>query len=116
MCIRDRSEAIYAQHVYHVYAIRVQERERLMRHLGEKGIGYGIHYPVPVHLQEAYRSLGYGPGSFPVAEQAAKEFVSLPMFPELTTAQIALVIDAVKGAVQESANATNGNHSWEHQL
>jgi len=86
------------QHVYHIYAIRVQERDDLMSSLTEQGIGCGIHYPVPVHLQEAYRGLGYGVGSFPVAERCASEFVSLPMFPELTPAQVAAVADAVKCA------------------
>ncbi len=59
-----------------------------MRVLAEKGVGSGVHYPVPIHLQEAYRSLGYEPGAFPIAERCAAEFVSLPMFPELTSAQL----------------------------
>ena len=78
----------YARHVYHIYAIRVSERDEVIRRLGEMGIACGIHYPIPVHLQEAYSNLGYEVGSFPIAEQAAKEFVSLPMFPELTPAQV----------------------------
>ncbi len=70
-----------------------------MRRLAEKGVGSGIHYPVPVHLQEAYRSLGYQRGAFPIAERCATEFVSLPMFPELTSAQVEIVIEAVKEAI-----------------
>ena len=63
------------------------------------GIACGIHYPVPVHLQEAYQNLGYEEGAFPIAEQAAKEFVSLPMFPELTPAQVEMVAEGVKEAL-----------------
>src|SRR5438093_4809769 len=77
-------EADYARHVYHVYAIRVQERDEVRRFLEEKGIGCGVHYPIPIHLQEACRSLGYTEGAFPVTENLAEEFLSLPMCPELT--------------------------------
>jgi dTDP-4-amino-4,6-dideoxygalactose transaminase len=87
------------KHVYHVYAVRTQQRDEVMRNLNDAGIGCGIHYPIPVHLQEAYRSLGLGPGSFPVAELISREFVSLPLYPELTPAQIARVIEGVKTAV-----------------
>jgi dTDP-4-amino-4,6-dideoxygalactose transaminase len=89
----------YARHVYHIYAIRVRERDEVIRRLGEMGVACGIHYPVPVHLQEAYSNLGYEAGSFPIAEQVAKEFVSLPMFPELAPAQIDMVAEAVKEAL-----------------
>ena len=91
--------ADYAGHVYHIYAIRVQERDYVMRLLGHAGIGCGVHYPVPVHLQEAYRSLGYARGAFPVAERCASEFVSLAMFPALTSAQLDCVVLGVKNAV-----------------
>jgi dTDP-4-amino-4,6-dideoxygalactose transaminase len=91
--------AANALHVYHIYAIRVRDRDELMRQLADKGIGSGVHYPVPIHLQEAYRSLRYGPGAFPIAERCAREFVSLPMFPELTSAQLEVVIQGVKEAV-----------------
>ncbi|MBV9391897.1 MAG: DegT/DnrJ/EryC1/StrS family aminotransferase [Verrucomicrobia bacterium] len=90
------------RHVYHIYAIRVQEREQVMQSLTERGIGYGIHYPVPVHLQEAYNSLGHQKGSFPVAERCAAETLSLPMFPELSTDQLEAVIEGVKEAVTVS--------------
>jgi dTDP-4-amino-4,6-dideoxygalactose transaminase len=86
--------------VYHIYAIRVQNRDEVMDSLARKGIGSGVHYPVPIHLQEAYRSLGYGPGSFPIAEKCAAEFVSLPMFPELTSEQLDYVIQGIKEAVE----------------
>ena len=61
-------EADYARHVYHVYAIRVQERDKVRRFLEEKGVGCGVHYPIPIHLQEAYRTLGYTAGNFPAAD------------------------------------------------
>jgi dTDP-4-amino-4,6-dideoxygalactose transaminase len=96
-------EARYAKHVYHVYAIRVQERNEVMEFLSNKGIGYGVHYPVPIHLQEAYRSLGYEKGSFPIAERTSEEFLSLPMFPELIPAQLDLVVEALKDCIAAPA-------------
>lgn len=98
-------QAVCVRHVYHIYAIRVQDRDEVMRSLAQKGIGCGVHYPVPVHLQEAYRSLGYEPGAFPVAERCAAEFVSLPMFPELTPAQLAMVVQGVKEALSTGVAA-----------
>jgi dTDP-4-amino-4,6-dideoxygalactose transaminase len=91
-------QAAWARHVYHLYAIRVKHRDEVMQRLAEKGVGSGVHYPVPVHLQKAYRSLGYQPGAFPIAERCASEFLSLPMYPELTSGQIEIVVDAVKEA------------------
>jgi dTDP-4-amino-4,6-dideoxygalactose transaminase len=82
------TEADYAKHVYHVYAIRAQKRDMLISALAEKDIYCGIHYPVPIHRQKAYKQLGYGKHSFPSAEECADELVSLPMFPELTREQI----------------------------
>jgi dTDP-4-amino-4,6-dideoxygalactose transaminase len=92
-------ETNYARHVYHVYAIRVQERDSVWRSLEEKGIGCAVHYPVPIHLQEACRKLGYTWGAFPVAENLAEEFLSLPMFPELTEDQIEYVVRCVSETV-----------------
>jgi dTDP-4-amino-4,6-dideoxygalactose transaminase len=92
-------QAACVRHVYHIYAIRVRKRDEVMRFLAEKGIGCGVHYPVPIHLQEAYRSLGYERGDFPTAERCAAEFVSLPMFPELTPSQVEMVAQSVKEAV-----------------
>jgi dTDP-4-amino-4,6-dideoxygalactose transaminase len=91
--------ADYAAHIYHIYAVRVKNRDKVLADLVQKGISCGIHYPVPLHLQAAYRSLGYGLGSFPVAEKCASEFLSLPMFPELTVAQIEAVVAALKDCV-----------------
>ena len=92
-------------HVFHVYAIRTARRDELIQSLAQKGISCGIHYPVPVHLQEAYRSLGHARGAFPVAERCADEFVSLPMFPELTPAQVETVARGVRAWVESSAVA-----------
>lgn len=89
-------EASYGKHVYHLYAIRVPDRDRLIASLAEKEIFCGIHYPIPVHLLDAYAFLDLGKGSFPVAEKSAAEFVSLPMFPELTGEQIKSIILALK--------------------
>jgi dTDP-4-amino-4,6-dideoxygalactose transaminase len=89
-------EASYARHVYHVYAIRVGQRDVVMSSLKERGIQFAVHYPVPIHLQKAYRDLGYKTGSLPISEQIAREFISLPMFPELTEAQINTVVLATK--------------------
>jgi dTDP-4-amino-4,6-dideoxygalactose transaminase len=86
-------------HVYHVYAIRAQNRDEVMRFLEDRGVGCGTHYPVPIHRQEAYSSLGYERGAFPIAERCATQFVSLPMFPELTPVQVEAVIQGVKEAV-----------------
>jgi dTDP-4-amino-4,6-dideoxygalactose transaminase len=93
------AQAAYARHVYHIYAIRVSNRDETIRSLTDQGIATGIHYPVPVHLQEAYQTLGYTRASFPIAERCAAEFVSLPMYPELTQSQIEQVIEGVKEAV-----------------
>jgi dTDP-4-amino-4,6-dideoxygalactose transaminase len=89
-------EADYARHIYHIYAIRVKDRDNLMAHLAEKGISCGIHYPVPVHLQNAYSFLKKGKGSFPVAEKCAEQYLSLPMFAELSDEQVAYVVEQIK--------------------
>ncbi len=96
--VKTPVEAAYARHVYHVYAIRSSVRDNLQKALNAREIQTGIHYPVPVHLQPAYADLGYGSEDLPVTEQAAAELLSLPMFPELTEAQIETVAAAVRGA------------------
>jgi dTDP-4-amino-4,6-dideoxygalactose transaminase len=83
------------RHVYHVYAIRTQRRNELQPFLQERGVATGIHYPIPVHLQKAFADLGHGRGDFPVAEAAADEVLSLPMFPEMTDDQQDTVIAAL---------------------
>jgi len=89
-------EASYGRHIFHVYATRVQNRNQILQAMADKGISCAIHYPIPVHLQEAYSFLGYQKGAFPVAETCAEEFLSLPMFPELSTAQIHAVAAELK--------------------
>ena len=84
------------QHVYHIYAVRVQEREKVMKALADKGIASGIHYPIPLHLQTAYAHLGYQLGQFPIAERCAVEQISLPMYPELSDAQISYVAEQLQ--------------------
>jgi dTDP-4-amino-4,6-dideoxygalactose transaminase len=83
------------EHVFHQYTIRVEKRDELHRGLAERKIGSAVYYPVPLHLQPLYASLGHQPGDFPHAERAAKEVLSLPMFPELRDQQVARVTDAI---------------------
>jgi dTDP-4-amino-4,6-dideoxygalactose transaminase len=80
-------EADWTKGVYHLYVVRVQDREALQAHLADAGIGTGVHYPIPLHLQKAYEHLGYKKGAFPLTERVASEIVSLPMFPQLTRDQ-----------------------------
>jgi dTDP-4-amino-4,6-dideoxygalactose transaminase len=89
-------EAPWTKGVYHLYVVRVQDREALQANLAEAGIGSGIHYPIPLHLQKAYQHLGYKKGDFPVTERVAAEIVSLPMFPQLTHGQLEEVANKVK--------------------
>ena len=93
-------EASYARHVYHLYVLRVKDRDSVLKNLAERGIHCGIHYPLPLHLQNAYKHLGLGKGSFPVAERCAEEIISLPMFPELSAEDVALVVDEMTAQVQ----------------
>jgi len=76
-------EAVWTRGVYHLYVVRVEDREAFQAHLTEAGIGTGIHYPIPLHRQKAYEHLGYRTGDFPVTERVAREILSLPMFPQL---------------------------------
>jgi dTDP-4-amino-4,6-dideoxygalactose transaminase len=80
-------EPSWSRAVYHLYVIRTKNRENMMSHLKRAGIGTGIHYPVPLHLQRAYVSLNYCREDFPIARRITSEIVSLPMFPQLTTNQ-----------------------------
>ncbi len=91
------------RHVWHIYAIRVpaDKRDALKDFLWERGIGTGIHYPVPIHLQDAARFLGYREGELPVTERVATEILSLPMYPELTDEQVGYVADAVKAFMRK---------------
>jgi dTDP-4-amino-4,6-dideoxygalactose transaminase len=86
-------------HIFHLYVIRVPRRDRVLHALQQAGIGAAIHYPLPMHLQEAFRGMGHRPGDFPVAEKAADEIISLPMFPQITAAQQERVVEVVRGAL-----------------
>ncbi|MBO4212232.1 MAG: DegT/DnrJ/EryC1/StrS family aminotransferase [Oscillospiraceae bacterium] len=81
--------------VWHIFGIRCQERDALEQHLKERGIGTNKHYPIPIHLQECYRDLGFGPGKFPIAEEISKTELSLPMYYGMTDEEIGYVIEAV---------------------
>jgi dTDP-4-amino-4,6-dideoxygalactose transaminase len=83
------------RHVYHIYAVRSADRDGLQRQLLAEGVQTGLHYPIPVHLQEAHADLGYKAGDFPESEAAAREVLSLPMFPEMTATQVEQVVAAV---------------------
>ena len=83
-------------HVFHIYAVRVQDRDGVLQRMAARGVNCAVHYPVPIHLQKAYSFLELRPGSFPVAELCAGEFLSLPMYPELQSEQIRFVVDALK--------------------
>jgi dTDP-4-amino-4,6-dideoxygalactose transaminase len=86
-------------HVWHLYVVRVPNRDAVLKELHASGIGAGIHYPVPVHLTEAFAGLGYAEGAFPVAEKSAAEIISLPLFPEITAGQQEFVVSALRAAV-----------------
>jgi len=96
-------EPSWSRAVYHLYVVRAAKRDELMAYLKTAGIGTGIHYPIPLHLQRAYRSLGYAEGDFPVTEKLATEIVSLPMFPQLTSQQQARVAEELLNFVSGRA-------------
>lgn len=96
-------EMPWARHVYHVYTLRIDDRDAVQQSLSEAGIQTSIHYPVPVHLQPAYADLGYGRGAFPHAEAAARQVLSLPLYPELSLHAVAEVAEAVKKSVAHVA-------------
>ena len=89
-------EAPGRKHVYHLFVVRLPDREKARQYLSEQGIGVGLHYPIPLHLQPAYRDLGWKPGDFPEAEAAAGAILSLPMFPHISEEQIDYVCQNLK--------------------
>lgn len=100
-------EPSWTRGVYHLYVVRVKDRDNVQARLTEIGIGTGIHYPIPLHLQKAYESLGHREGDFPVTESAAREILSLPMFPQLTDAQQQQVAMGVREAVLTKVDVTS---------
>jgi dTDP-4-amino-4,6-dideoxygalactose transaminase len=87
------------EHIWHIYAVRVPQRDRVLKELHAAGIGAGIHYPVPVHLTAAYAGLGYAEGAFPVTERIAHDLLSLPIFPEITAEQQERVVSVLRSAL-----------------
>jgi dTDP-4-amino-4,6-dideoxygalactose transaminase len=85
------------EHIFHQYTLRVERRDALQAHLKKEGIGHAVYYPIPLHRQECFAHLGYRDGSLPQSERAAREVISLPIYPELTRPQLDRVIDAIRG-------------------
>jgi dTDP-4-amino-4,6-dideoxygalactose transaminase len=90
-------------HIFHLYVVQIENRAAIQEFLNQRGIATGIHYPIPIHLQEACKPLGYSRGDFPLTEQASARILSLPMFPELTAQQRESVVDAL---LQSARNLT----------
>ena len=102
-------EPSWSRAVYHLYVIRTRDRDGLISHLKKAGVGTGIHYPIPLHLQRAYTSMNYSPEDFPVARRVAREIVSLPMFPQLTGDQQAQVAEEITAFTSSTANTPAGS-------
>jgi dTDP-4-amino-4,6-dideoxygalactose transaminase len=100
-------QAPWAKSVYHLYVIRIQGRDELISALAGEGIGTGIHYPIPLHLQTAYANLGYKQGDFPVSEVLAKEILSLPMYPNLTQHQQQAIVRKIEEFFANRTSAKN---------
>ena len=106
-------EPAWSHAVYHLYVIRTNDREGMMSHLKEAGIGAAIHYPIPLHLQKAYTSLNYSPGDFPVTESVSAEIISLPMFPHLREPQQARVAEEIRAFTAKSLRKrSEGSETW----
>lgn len=95
------------QHVYHLFVVRVPDRDEVRDELNQQGISTGLHYPLPLHLQPAYENLGWGEGDFPETETAAVSILSLPMFPHMTEDQVDYVCRVLRNAVARSARSTS---------
>ena len=93
-------EAGYGKHVYHIYAIRVKNRDRVLEGLISAGVSAAVHYPVPLHLQPVYRNLGYRRGDFPVAEKVCRDVLCLPIHPHITEKQVAYIAQTLKRLVK----------------
>jgi dTDP-4-amino-4,6-dideoxygalactose transaminase len=100
------TQSEWSRAVYHLYVIRVQNRDKLQRHLAAANIDTGIHYPVPLHLQKAYEGFGHGAGSFPIAETVASEIISLPMYPQLRAEQQQRVVSEIRDFISSQDSYT----------
>ncbi|NCA81934.1 MAG: DegT/DnrJ/EryC1/StrS family aminotransferase [Opitutae bacterium] len=98
--VRVSQEAMDRRHVYHVFAVFVENRDEVAKRMQEAGVGVGIHYPIPVHLQKCFAELGYERGDFPVAERIGAEELSLPIFPELSREQIDQVVSELEKSIR----------------
>ncbi len=96
------NEPDWSKGVYHLYVVKIKNRDKIQKLLSEKGIATGLHYPIPLHLQEAYKHLGYKKCDFPVTELHAERLLSLPMFPELTQEQIEYVVNELKAVTNNN--------------
>ncbi|MFK4576553.1 dTDP-4-amino-4,6-dideoxygalactose transaminase, partial [Bradyrhizobium ottawaense] len=105
----------YSRHVYHVYSIRLQRRDDALTLLREAGIGAGIHYPIPVHLQKAYAELGYRAGDLPVTEMLANDFLSLPIYPELLPDRATEIVSTLRNAGALRPSEAAGNRAQQSQ-
>jgi dTDP-4-amino-4,6-dideoxygalactose transaminase len=90
------NEMSYSTHVYHLYVIKTKWRNELQIYLGENEVASGLHYPIPLHLQNSFKYLGYKEGDFPITEDLAINCLSLPLFPEITDVQIEYIVDKIK--------------------
>jgi dTDP-4-amino-4,6-dideoxygalactose transaminase len=104
-------EPFWSKAVYHLFVVRSAERDRIQNHLNTKGIGSGLHYPVPLHLQRAYATNGFKLGSFPITEKSAAEILSLPMFPQLTPEQQLRIAAQLRLGCSAVRSAKNSNRS-----
>ena len=106
--VRVVGEAGHSRSVYHLYVILVEGRDGLQKHLAQKDIGTGLHYPLPLHLQQAYAHRGFKKGDFPVTERTAETLLSLPMFAELTLEQIEYVVDCISEYMNGTRHTAHG--------
>jgi dTDP-4-amino-4,6-dideoxygalactose transaminase len=100
--VRLPYEATEGLHVYNQFVIRARDRDRLKSYLADHGIGTEIYYPLPLHLQECFRDLGHRSGDFPVAEQAAREALAIPVYPELTTDAQQYVVETINAFYRQA--------------
>lgn len=99
--VKTPKEMPYSKHIYHLYVIRIANREKVREYLSSKGVGTGIHYPIPIHLLDAYKHLGISRGAYPETEKAAQEILSLPMYAEITEEQQRYVVDCLEEALNQ---------------